>query len=294
MKRLTLLLTAATLMMASKCQKNSPVSPAALAVPSDLINTTLDGIPMVKAKTMIDEFKSVGWDQLVPQRTNYHISAKMFKAMIQMLVNERKAEGVAVHPIDGIRIYFIKDPYSMTGPLITFVSTRRDSTQWKKDTSRSVHQDYYQHSGSDPLFKLPNLTAEVFHDDNKKGALLYKRTIFTRKYCFWASDYVRRDTAEMMARAFAKGLKPTFNTYSVWYRLELFENIASNSFDGGLRLYVANHIKYQKDRNTFLIIPTKRDVSKKRYVDDFSCDSVKAFFVTPANDNGELCPHHCN
>lgn len=266
----------------------------------DTIRATLDGIPETQARLMFKDFKGTGFSTYKTSQTWYHIDMAMFRAMVAMLNKEKAAEGTITGDgkIDGIRIYFIENPREPQCPTISFVATRDSSLKFPhtshRETDPSQHRDYYIHDKTNALYTTVNRNVETGHDNDGGGAELFVDT--PKVKCAGTQDDVKPGDARQMVKVFVDNKDEAFNSWSVWYRLELFQDVLHMTSNAGVRFYLCRHIANNSDkgRHTFLIVPTNKMTGNSgKYKDDYTCPAVH-WNKSSAKDNGELCPHHCN
>jgi uncharacterized protein YraI len=315
MKKLVFAISIAFIVLITiSCKQNPSEKANSKASPqtgAQTIYATLNGIDAVKAATMMGYFNGIKGMDKSPTQTSIWFDSNTVNQIVQLL----DSEGA-----DGIRIYYVSDTSVHVAPFknsIILVSTKSSGADVSVP-SGALHVDYYQHDGSNVLFgTLSAINGEVCYKNTCPGALLY--TACGPK-CPGNSPcrpdnkhYIPRAVAEQMVASF--GTHPV-NTVSEWFEIGMFEAFARDKNYDGIRIYFATRLKQAgleySERDGFVITTTVAG-SNGSHVDDFECKTSNAFlngyksnhqyfvnkkivapFTDNGQDNGELCPTHCN
>jgi hypothetical protein len=278
------------------------------------INVSMNGIDYTRAKEMIKNYQDFKGQDVQPGKRSVWFDAATFKNIVSLL----NSEGA-----DGLRIYFATEG---TGPgrqlnTVVLVPTR----QGVADTtypSGYRHTEYFIHDDTASLFKngLDAIRGHVFKKGLiRRGERLYKRD--REPNIATCNDdekhYITREYAEDMVQRFGTD---TMTTNSEWFDKDLLialaksKDLEGNDFDG-IRLYFGRHHineapidgQIVAGKEAFVLVTThlKGVPLLKSHRDFFNCTNTKSYFADKkrkffgdsnpgGQDNGELCPTHCD
>jgi hypothetical protein len=300
---------------------------------------SLNGIPEPSVKAMTDDFAGTVLNQIIPHaKMSTWFKLDILKQMITLLQHQRNGRSSETMGVaDGIRIYFIAQTADKADLSVAVVATTNNG----RENDVPLHKDYY----IDPqLFTtLKDIGGEKCNGNCGGGAVLYTRCADPNcddEDCSVVSPEHRisRSFGERLTAAFGNN---KINTQSVWFDFEFIESLSKITEPGfdGIRVYCANYgeINYdgspiddevvngyqvKRNRDTFVITPTKSRSTTVYHDDIFKCKtaeqnlkrnglrnkktkSKKVLITKDINkkfaarkfegyDNGELCPSHCN
>jgi hypothetical protein len=262
---------------------------------------SLNGIDEKAAKDKITYFYNHTEDYKNPEYRSVWFSKEVVAGIIKVFNSDMQ--------IDGFRIYFAGEPATTANSNLSviLVATKEAGI----DTSLPVqsgkkHEDFYLNTSSYDLFALQSIGGK-FEDSQNSDAKLYHQgnPAIDNSGCLIMPHDITVDYAEKMVGNFQ--LPHTITTYSEWFDRALLDNIASNPRYNGIRIYFARHPKsndpYKSDKDAFVIAATGSDpLNPELTTDIFGChtktilnsDGSNGTSGTPPQDNGELCPNHCN
>jgi hypothetical protein len=282
-----------------KIQNQSPKTPLPTST------ETLNGFSQVDAQTMVTEFCDNTKKYANPTYTEFLVTITEVTSMLNLLNKEvtspvtvQTANGPKQVSPDGIRIYFANDigtGTSVSSNDVVIVSTYQGDwyTASNGDKVRQ-HVDYFVHSNTSGLI------GKITHDtDSKNGAGLFDPcTNCSSVGCAGRitdqnHDISQYDGTKMVANFNSQAI----NSRAAWFNLDQLKQVLTdmNTYnEDGLRIYFARHYKtgdQYKGECSFVVIPTKKGI------DYYGCSKTtfRLFegFLSPPNDNGELCPIYC-
>jgi hypothetical protein len=294
--------------------------------PDSLLRITLNGIDSARADTMKKNFLAYRGKDKRPIQQSVWFDSVTINRMVRLLNKEIK-EQLTENPnrtdtTDGIRIYFGSNTPSKKGRLkttILLVSTKNagiDNTV----PSQAKHADYYTHpkdilfSGNINSINGLTLPRQWF---NIRGENLYNIYISGTDVATCKDPhYISRGRAYKMVNQFGKD---TIKTISEWFDIKLFRAFAADIVHDGIRVYFCKHpqnykgaIDTDSTKEAFVLITTryKKFLGKVYHNDYFDCTTTQQFFFNNkrlsywykrhplvsggGDDNGEICPTHCN
>jgi hypothetical protein len=204
-----------------------------------------------------------------------------------MLTIEKKA--------DGIRLYLARLNLINTFILVT----TSDGGPYPDDSSKEIHNDYFDHTA--PFLQSP-LVKEVDEDGNDQGgALLFTAAPCTGGSCdVLAEHFISCKEAKADVQNFSA--TDTLNTYSEWFRSDVFhylkkelDSAPANKKADGIRIYLG--LRTTDKRHNFIMVTTgafTKPDGTKIHLDYFECyASDKDQKKIRSVDNGEQCPNNC-
>ena len=232
---------------------------------------------------------------------------------------------------DGIRIYFVSDMTQSKCHIansIILVSTKNAGPD-DSVPSGAHHKDYYTHSKKDILFSnLDSISAQWSPHDILKnwGQNLYNGCLNCNVIASCDTDkphYITQLRAHKMVKQFET--KGPLTTTSEWFDYNLIKDLATDAVHDGIRIYIARHPKTLMNghadtdamKEAFIWVTTKPDrLNKTAHDDYYDCTTTEHYFLNFAakmkrkgrnpydgdggsggtsggQDNGEICPTHC-
>jgi len=291
-----------------KAASDSTASEAkkALTAAPAKVYRSLNGIEQGEARKMIDTFAKY--------QNEAKIQIPKSVWFRKEIVNEITKIFIANPQIDGVRIYFgaqLPKTASLKLSLILVATTKAGRDTSKPYQSTDKHADLYLDESLYNLYKLPSIEGVVCDGKGKGGARL--------NYpipggvggigCQALPHNISVDYAKKMVDHFESN--HAINTTSEWFDRGLFQVIDSTDYTG-VRVYLGRHPAspnpYYGNRDAFLFTTTQG----KDTTDNFDCTITTKYvelynerypnnkhrvnikFFSPPQDNGELCPNHCN
>jgi hypothetical protein len=246
-------------------------------------------------------------------RKSFWMDRDALSKMVNLLEAELKKDQSAKPPTDpdklsnltdGIRIYLGVD-LSSSGPQLDlqllFVSTKDNGQDLSNSQSGRCHKDNYIHDTKHPLFGLSGFVVPCF--GNCPGALLYQKNEDPNHCDVKPPHSIKTSVAEEMVDEFVKD--HLIVTEGEWFDLGLWQMFNKIPGISGVRIYLARHTSTSNPSmmDAFLLTTTK--LIGNDHVDDFSChddilEEYKKLYESKygprllTQDNGELCPTHCD
>jgi hypothetical protein len=262
---------------------------------------SLNGVDETVAKQKITYFYNHIEDYKNPASGSLWFSKEVVGGIIKVFDSDPQ--------IDGFRIYFAGEPSTATGfnLSVILVATKEIGADLSLPIqSGKKHEDFYLNTSLYDLFKSESIQGKNDGTQNA-GAKLYHQgnTVIDNSGCLIMPHDISVDYAEKMVANFQE--PHTITTHSEWFDRTLLDNIASNPHYNGIRIYFARHPKsndpYKSDKDAFVITATAANpLHPELTTDIFGCrtkmtvnsESSSGTSGTPPQDNGELCPSHCN
>lgn len=299
----------------NKSMAESTAAPAGITADAVCLKT-LNAIDFKTADTMINHFQKYRGQDKRPRQMSIWFSKQAIKDMINV-IKEDSLRLVTQSPgrqdlPDGIRIYFGSNISIKKGQLentILMVSTQKggvDSTV----PSGFHHKDYYEHTNlqlcdhnSHNSFK--GEAPRERGDEPYKGEDLYTPCNSDCDMPGTGRHYITRKKAYAMGNAFANNV---ITTNSEWFDLDLFKTFANDTKSDGVRIYFTRHpedVDGKPDDDyplqAFVLVPTiplgsyHQDDFKNVAVNKFISKQAKSIKILGGGqDNGEICPTHCD
>lgn len=257
------------------------------------ISETLNGVNEGTAIGLINQFESEVYKKQKLPQINFWYSLSVLKKMIAV-IRDDKLIGLNA---DGIRLYFTGDAIGGVNNIL-FVTTIDDTT------NKGNHIDYYTHR-SNALFSDLNRYGKLFNRINPHGASLYPEgnPNGNGQGCTerQSANSLEVPVAQAMVKQFADAQTidtALINTKSVWFPVSVFKEILKDANSDGMRVYIARGTAsaadiHRRNRDTFIITSTEKTAGIEVHTDFFFCKTVSSN-MSPALDNGSLCPNSCN
>ena len=281
---------------------------------------SLNGIQQSDAEKMITQYDSLKGQDTHPNRQSVWINKTTLDLMVALLLKEQQACEDHVHCTDGIRIYFASSLSKSSGRLnnsIIIVSTYFSAID-ANAPSGAHHTDYYNHNGQDPLFKNLNaIKGRVYRKTfYKRGEILYDSCTNCETDIDCKTDdphYITSGKAKKMVSNFGQ---KAMTTNSEWFDLGLLQAFADNKQLDGIRIYFSRHSvgdtsphQDVSDKDALILVPTEPHGMWPfaDHKDFFDCSITNGYLKkyyskhhlfnlagAGGDDNGELCPSHCD
>ncbi|MCO5950025.1 hypothetical protein [Mucilaginibacter flavidus] len=267
----------------------------AISKTDSLFKSTLNGLPIGLADTMISNF--INDNRSFHKRTSIWISKKWIYKVVAL--QQEHAE------IDGLRIYFAK--YANGRNTIAIVPTKRSVSSFNSNDKDNITKYYHvDYDVKDTTSYFNTSAAEVTDEYHLiRGANLYRKSpCITPDTCLLTGiNNITCGNAYMAVADFKKRAllkKNTVNTNSEWFPIGVFSALKAeldsatykmpDKPGSGIRIYFG---KLKKRNN--LIIVTTQDINNIQ-TDYYKCYNLSANFkkIKDITDNGEQCPNNCN
>jgi hypothetical protein len=299
-------------------------TPSTMGAPVEI---TLNGIKKADADKMFCHFLKFKGQDKSPVKKSIWFDSVTFHRIVVLLNKERGADPANGVPdrfgqTDGMRVYFISDTTISSGKLnnsIMLVSTKNNGPSTSVP-SKARHLSYYEHDAKDILFTenantLKGITSTRY--PHKWGENLYLFGIYKDDVSSCDEpDYTSRKRAYKMVNQFGND---TIRTEGEWFSIKLLRLLDRSQHDG-IRIYFCRHPEKNGktadtdvNKENFVLVSTQLHThfGKSYHADVFNCKATHAFFMEKNNlewyrhhkfygnsgggdDNGELCPTHCN
>jgi hypothetical protein len=308
------LLIIATVLLTISCKHKPAIQDPVPVTGDPIAEYSVNGAKQADSKSYVQAFHDHWYSSSASGHKNTQIWVRtdVLTAIVALLDYE------ALHGIvkpDGVRIYFSGISESSMEDNLLIVSTYYSGDEpGPNGTTIKIHTDYFEHSQS----KIQNINTviaangatAIYHDDNDtNGALLFNTCNCDNPTpCSISTGHeILRSKAENMVKHF-KGY--SCQTKSEWFDLTMLDKliqILNKEGDDGIRIYFARNLgdidPTDKDKAEFIITTTKSFTpsgsTNSIHQDNFDCSQMafsegKKKLKGPGQDNGELCPSHCD